>query len=220
MDPLNAAHRTFFNGFENTLLIALITLVIGLPVSVLAGYALARFDFFMKRVVLNFILLTIVIPVFSTIIPIYAFYASYDLLDSMFFTALVYVSSFVPLNIWILMNYFKALPKELWQAAALDGFTPTGTFFRIILPLSRPILMTSALIIFLMSWKQYVIPAILMSTHKHQMITMVMSEFMSRDAIRYGMVAACGIPAVLLPALVAVVFKRFLVRGLTAGTVK
>lgn len=214
------AHQALTNGFFNSLKIAFFVLIIGLPICVLAGYALAHYDFFAKRTVLNFILLTIVIPVFSTIIPIYAMFLNIRLTDHVGATTLVYISSFMPLNIWIFMNYFKALPKELWQAAALDGFTPWGTFIHIILPISAPIVMTCSLILFLMSWKQYTIPVILMASYENKVITMVMSEFMTRDAIKYGMVAASGILSVIVPALVAVVFKKFLVQGLTSGAVK
>ena len=219
-DTSNKAHISLFNGLTNSLLIAAITLAIGIPVSITAAYALVRSKFRGQKVILTFILMTIVIPVFTTIIPVYSIFRNNDMLDSLFWTAIIYVSAFIPLNMWIIMNYFKELPKELWQAAMLDGFTESQMFFKVVLPLSKPVILTSTLTMFIMSWKQYTIPMILISSYDNKMLTMVMSEFMTRDAINYGIIAVCGLVAVIPPALGAVLFRKFLVSGLTSGSVK
>ncbi len=219
-DTSTAEHQATFSSLLNSLKISAYTLLIGLPISTITAYTLARYDFKFKKLYTNILLLTIVIPVFCTIIPIYSMFKSMDLLDSMFWTSVIYVSAFIPLNTWIIMNYIKDLPKELWQAAALDGFTSRQTFFKIILPLSSPIITTSALIMFLMAWKQYVIPIILLSSYDNKPVTMIMSEFMARDFVKYGMVASVGILSIIPPALIAIIFRKFLISGLTSGTVK
>lgn len=213
-------HKTTFNGLRNSLLMSGLTLLIGIPTTVITAYALARYEFKGKKLYIDFLLLTIVIPAFATLIPVYSIFRNFQLLDNLFWTSLIYISSFLPLNTWIVMNYIKELPKELWQAAAIDGFSERQMFFKIALPLCGPIILTSALIMFIMAWKQYIIPMILISSHNHKMLTMVMSEFMTRDAIKYGVIAAVGILSVIPPAIVAMIFRKFLISGLTAGTVK
>lgn len=219
-DSSSKAHQVFLNGLYNSLRISALTLIIAVPLTVVTGYALYRYNFKGKKFLINFLLLTTVIPVFATIIPVYNIFRNLDLLDSMFWTSIIYVSSIVPLNIWIVMNYFKQLPKEIYHAASLDGFNEKDLFFKIVMPLSKPTILTISLIIFLMSWKQYVIPIILMSSYDNRTITMVMSEFMTRYEIRYGIISACGILSILPPAICAIVFRKFLVENLASGAVK
>lgn len=219
-DSSSKAHQVFLNGLYNSLRISALTLIIAVPLTVVTGYALYRYNFKGKKFLINFLLLTTVIPVFATIIPVYNIFRNLDLLDSMFWTSIIYVSSIVPLNIWIVMNYFKQLPKEIYHAASLDGFNEKDLFFKIVIPLSKPTILTISLIIFLMSWKQYVIPIILMSSYDNRTITMVMSEFMTRYEIRYGIISACGILSILPPAICAIVFRKFLVENLASGAVK
>lgn len=219
-DLSSQEHQTTFIGLSNSIKIAAITLAIGVPITVITGYALSIYDFRGKNIFVNLLLLTIVIPVFTTIIPVYNIFRNMNLLDSMFWTSVIYVSSALPLNTWIMMNYFKQMPKELWQAAAMDGFNRRQIFFKIILPLSIPTILTTSLIIFLMAWKQYIIPIILLSSYENRTMTMVMSEFMTRDMIKYGLISACGIIAIIPPAIAAMVFRKFLISNLTSGTIK
>ena len=216
----SAAHETVLIGLSSSVKISAITLLLGVPLSTITGYALSIYTFKGKKLFVNLLLLTIVIPVFSTIIPIYNIFRNLNMLDSMFWTSIIYVSSVLPLNTWIMMNYFKQMPKELWQAAAIDGFSKTQTFFKVILPIAMPAVLTSALIIFLMAWKQYVIPSILLSSFDNRTITMIMSEFMTRDSIQYGMISATGILAIIPPAIAAIIFRKFLVSNMASGAIK
>lgn len=219
-DRSSQAYETIASGLRNSLITAALSVVIGLPVSVLTAYAFTLYQFKFKKLILYFILVTIVIPVFTTIIPIYAMFAQWRLLDNLVWTSVIYVSAFIPLNTWIIMNYMQALPKELWEAARIDGCNGWQTFWHIILPVSYPIIVTSILLIFLMSWSQYQIPLILTSSQANKVVTLVLSEFMTRDTISYGMIAASGLLSIVPPVIVAVVFRNFLISGLTAGSVK
>lgn len=215
-----SANQAVFGGIKNSLKISLLTISMGLPISVISGYAFSRYKFKRKNFILRSILLTIVIPVFSTIIPIYSFFSKYGLLDSLFWTSVIYVSAFLPINTWIVMIYFNSLPKELWEAAKVDGCNEFQTFYKIILPISYPIMITSALMLFLMSWNQFQLPLILISSQKNKVITTVLSEFVSRDAISYGLISVSGLFAIIPPALMAIMFRKFLISGLTSGAVK
>ena len=142
------------------------------------------------------------------------------MLDSMLWTSVIFISAFIPLNIWIIMNYFRELPEDLWEAAAIEGANERQLFFQIGLPLAKPIVLTSSLVIFLMSWKQYIIPMLLLSSHNNKVLTLIMSEFMTRDAINYSVIAMSGIIVIIPPLLASIIFRKNLVSGLTAGSVK
>lgn len=210
----------FFNGFKNSMSLSIITLIIGVPISLVSGYALARYKIKYKNLIIAFILMTIVIPVFTTIIPIYSFFMEYNMLDSMFWTSIIFISAFIPLNIWIIMNYFRELPTDLWEAASIEGANELQIFLKIGLPLGKPIIITIILVMFLMSWRQYVIPMLLLASYDKRLLTMIMSEFMSRDAINYSTISMLGIVVIVPPLLASIIFRKYLVSGLTAGSIK
>lgn len=216
----SSAHETLFLGLKNSLLSSIITILVGIPICVSAAYSFSKYKFKGRGFVLKFILTTIVIPLFTTIIPIYALFANYGLLNSLFWLSVIYVTSFLPINTWIIMNYLNALPGELYEAARIDGCSEIQIFFKIILPLSYPIIITATLIMFLMAWNQFQIPLILTTSQDTKVVTLVLSEFMGRDAISYGMIAVCGIFSILPPALLAIFFRKFLISGLTSGSIK
>lgn len=212
--------RTFLKGLGNSMKAVSMTLLVGLPVSLMTAYALSRFDFKYKRAVRMALLITIVIPVFTTIIPLYAMFANFGILDNIFWLSLVYVSSFLPMVTWVLSNYINTIPKELDEAAFLDGCGRIKVFFVIILPNSISIIFAIVLMIFLMTWNQYQIPLILASSLDTKPLSMIVADFTSKDLIQYGVTAAAGILALLPPALVAVIFRKSLILGLTQGAVK
>ncbi|RRD39615.1 carbohydrate ABC transporter permease [Leptotrichia sp. OH3620_COT-345] len=208
------------NGLSNSVYLTVITVLTGVPLSVITGYALARYNFKYKNFITGFILMTVVIPVFTTIIPIYSFFTEHSMLDSMFWTSIIFISAFIPLNTWIIMNYFRELPEDLWEAAALEGANEKQLFFQIGLPLAKPVILTSILIMFLMSWKQYIIPMLLLSSHNNKVLTLIMSEFMTRDAVNYSIIAMSGIITIIPPLLAGIIFRKNLISGLTAGSIK
>ncbi len=220
MDYNSSAHQVLFKGLKNSIISSIITISIGIPVSVMTGYSFSRYKFKGKKFILKAILVTIVIPVFTTIIPIYSIFARYGMLDNLFWISIVYVSAFLPINSWIMKNYFDAIPKEILEAAIVDGCTEWDVFFKIILPISHPIIITCMLTMFLMSWNQFQIPLILTSSQNNKVVTLILSEFMTRDAISYGLIAVCGVFSIIPPAILAIVFRKFLISGLVSGSVK
>ena len=210
----------FFTGMFNSLRAAAITLVIGIPVALMSTYALGRMQFRGRKAIKNILLITMVIPVMATIIPLYRMFADARLLDNIFWLSVVYVSSYLPLAVWLISNYFATIPKELEEAALIDGCGRTATFFRIMLPLSAPIILSISLIMFLNTWSQFQIPLILASSMETKPMAIVVSEFVTKDTIQYGLVAAAGMIALIPPALAALVFRKYLVSGMMKGSVK
>ena len=212
--------RMFVTGMMNSLEAVALTLLIGIPAALLSAYALARMEFKGRKVIKNLLLITMVIPVMATMIPIYRMFGQYRLLDDIFWLSVIYVSSLLPVTTWLISNYFATIPKELEEAAAVDGCGRMYAFLRIILPASYPVIISAALILFLNTWSQFQIPLILASSQATKPIAIVVSEFMTKDTVQYGLTAAAGICAVVPPAAAALVLRKFLVSGMTGGAVK
>lgn len=213
-------HDVLFRGLWNSLRAVGITLLIGIPAAIAGAYALSRMQFRGKELIKNGILITMVIPVFATMIPLYRIFASHQMLDNIFWLSMVYVSSFLPMSIWLMSNYLTTIPKELEEAAWVDGCGRMRTFFQIILPISYPIIFSSALVMFLSAWNQFQIPLILASSFETKPVSIVTSEFMVKDSIQYGITAAAGLLAIVPPAAAALIFRKYLVSGMTKGSTK
>ena len=212
--------NAFFKGMYNSMRAVGITLVIGIPIAMMSAYALSRMEFKGRKVIKNLFLITMVIPVMATIIPLYRMFAAGKMLDHIFWLSMVYVSSYLPMASWLISNYFATIPKELEEAAMIDGCGRGAAFFRIILPLSRPIILSVTLIMFLNTWSQFQIPLILASSMGTKPMAIVVSEFMTKDSIQYGLIAAAGMTALIPPALTAMLFRKYLISGMTGGSVK
>lgn len=212
--------NAFFEGMYNSMRAVGITLVIGIPIAMMSAYALSRMEFKGRKVIKNLFLITMVIPVMATIIPLYRMFAAGKMLDHIFWLSMVYVSSYLPMASWLISNYFATIPKELEEAAMIDGCGRGAAFSRIILPLSRPIILSVTLIMFLNTWSQFQIPLILASSMETKPMAIVVSEFMTKDSIQYGLIAAAGMTALIPPALTAMLFRKYLISGMMGGSVK
>ena len=212
--------NAFFKGMYNSMRAVGITLVIGIPIAMMSAYALSRMEFKGRKVIKNLFLITMVIPVMATIIPLYRMFAAGKMLDHIFWLSMVYVSSYLPMASWLISNYFATIPKELEEAAMIDGCGRGAAFSRIILPLPRPIILSVTLIMFLNTWSQFQIPLILASSMETKPMAIVVSEFMTKDSIQYGLIAAAGMTALIPPALTAMLFRKYLISGMMGGSVK
>ena len=133
---------------------------------------------------------------------------------------LVYISAFMPLTVWLLCSHFESLPIDLEEAAKLDGCRPMQILLHILLPISYPVLFAGALIMFISTWNQFLIPLILSPTNSTKPIAVIISEFVTKNPVNYGLMNAGGLLAVIPPVIIAIIFRRFLISGLTAGAIK
>ena len=212
--------KLLFSGMRNAIYASFITIVLCIPIALLSAYALSRFKFFGKDFIKNSLLITMAIPVMATIIPIYKMFMQLRLLNNMYALSLVYVTSYLPVIVWLMSNYFSSIPRDLDEAAMVDGCTKTEALIYVVLPLSYPIIASAVLIIFLSTWSQFQIPLILASNNDTKPIAIITSEFITKDTVHYGLTAAAGILAIIPPALLALVFRKFLVSGIMKGSVK
>ena len=212
--------KLLFSGMRNAIYASFVTIVLCIPMALLSAYALSRFKFFGKDFIKNSLLITMAIPVMATIIPIYKMFMQLKLLNNMYALSLVYVTSYLPVIVWLMSNYFSSIPRDLDEAAMVDGCTKTEALIYVVLPLSYPIIASAVLIIFLSTWSQFQIPLILASNNDTKPIAIITSEFITKDTVHYGLTAAAGILAIIPPALLALIFRKFLVSGIMKGSIK
>lgn len=216
----NQQGRLIVGGIFNSLKAVFFSIVLGIPLSVLCAYPMSRLKFKGSVAIRNTLLFTMAIPVFATIIPLYRMYADMGLLDNMMALVLVYITSFLPLSVWLLMSYFDTLPRELEEAAYVDGCSRVKAMLLVILPVSWPVIFADILIICLTIWNQFQIPLILAPSRATKPIAVVVSEFVTKGGVEYGLMSAGGILAIIPPAVIAVIFRRFLINGMMGGATK
>ncbi|MHB8089943.1 MAG: carbohydrate ABC transporter permease [Anaerolineaceae bacterium] len=220
MDSSSRYGQSFVRGMKNSITSSLISIVIIIPISVLSAYAFSRLKFKGEGIIRMGLLITFVVPVFATIIALYQMLGAWGLLNSQVGLIAIYASAFFPLIVWIMINYFSSLPRELEEAAWIDGCSRFQSFYKIILPLSYPVLFTGALIIFLSTWNQFLIPLIMAPSPTTKPLTVVITEFVTKNSQNFGLISAGGLLALIPPALIAIVFRKYIASGLVAGATK
>lgn len=207
----------YWMSIKNSFKATGLTLLLGIPCCILSAYTLSKMDFKGRNIIKSCLLYTMAIPVFMTIIPLYKIFVDWKLLNNIFWISVIYVTSFLPISTWLLSMHFDSIPVEIEEAAYIDGGGRWDVFFRIMLPLSLSMIFSIILIIFIMSWNQFQVPLILAFTKEAKPVSIAVSEFVSKDSIRYGITAAAGIIAMLPPVTLAVLFRRYIIQGISGG---
>jgi multiple sugar transport system permease protein len=214
------AASTFAAAFLNSLVVAAVSVAISLAVGIFGAYAFARLRFRFRQAIMLLFLLTYMLPPIAILIPLYLIEARLSLLDTRQGLVVVYVSFITPFVLWVMGNYFQTIPAELEDAGRIDGLNRLGVLFRIILPLSAPGLLSTALLGFLLAWDEFLYALIFTGTNASKTIPVAIAEFTGRHAVDFGMIATGGVLASLPPVVIALLFQRYIVGGLTAGALK
>jgi multiple sugar transport system permease protein len=212
--------RTFRITLMNSLLVASFVTVIALVVGSLASYALIRLRFPFQRAMLIGILGTRMIPEISLIIPLYLFATRVGLFNSRAILVITYLSFALPFAIWLMAAFFDTIPLELEDAARIDGCNRLEILWKIILPISAPGLVSTGLFVFLTAWDEFFFALILTSTVAAKTVPVAIAEFSGRYVVDVGGMMTGGVLAAIPPVLLALLFQRYIVSGLTAGAVK
>jgi multiple sugar transport system permease protein len=207
-------------GLLNSLIIAGVATLFCLFAGSLAAYAFSRLRFRGKNVVFSFILVTQVMPMIVLIIPIYIIMSKIGLLNTIPALIIADCAFILPLVIWLMRSFFESIPRSLEEMACIDGCSRFGTIFRIVMPLSTPGLAASGIFAFIIAWNEFFSALILSSTIKSKTISVIISEYSSKVGVDYVAMAAAGVVASIPPVLLALLFQKYIVQGLTAGSVK
>ena len=214
-----AAEQTL-PGMRNSLIAAGGTAVLNVVLGTLAGYSLARFNFRGRDSLLVIYLGSRMLPGIALIVPLYLTVRTYGLLDHLSALIFTYLTFTLPFTIWLLKNYFQAIPRTLEEAAYMDGCNWLQMVIYVLLPTASPGLVAAAMFAFMTAWSDYLFAVILTSTIASKTMPVVVAGFATDVTTERTLMAASGVLAVIPPLIVAFAFQRLLVQGLTSGAVK
>ena len=204
----------------NSFIVAIAVVILNLLVSVPAAYAMAKIRFVGRTSSIYFMLTTRVIPDIALVVPFFLFVQKLGLLDNLISLIITYLAITVPFSIFILLGYFESLPDELDKAARVDGCSRFQTLTLVFLPLALPSLVAVVLFTFLTSWNEFLLALMFTQTPASQTMPIVVASFTSDFTISFSFINAAGVLAIIPPVIIAVMFERYIVSGLTAGAVK
>lgn len=214
-----AGVEKFLKGLTNSLIVSTLTTLICVSTGTMAAYALARLNVPGKNKFMMGILSSQMLPIVVIIIPLYLMLQKFDMMDSLRGLVLLYTGFMLPTVIWIMHSYFETLPHELEEAAMVDGCTRFEAFLKVIIPLSGPGLVAVSAFSFLSSWNEFFM-ALIFTGANTKTITVTVTEFSSQFGVDYGLMATGGVIGSIPPLLLAFLLQRYIVAGLTAGSVK
>jgi len=212
--------RTYAVALLNSIKIASIVTFICIVLGSLTAYALVRIPFKFNLPIQIGILGTRMIPEVSLVIPLFIIASNLNLINKPIVLIITYMSFALPFAIWMMAAFFQTVPIELEDAARLDGCTRLGILFRVVLPISVPGLISTAMFVFLVAWDEFFYALIFTSTLAAKTAPVAIAEFIGRFAVNITGMMAGGIMAAVPPVLLALIFQRYIVNGLTAGAVK
>ena len=212
--------KPFLLWLWNSLAITITTAFIGLILASTSAYAFSRWKFPGRKPGLLFLLTTQMIPAAMLVVPIYILAVKFQLINSYRGLALAYSVSSIPFSIWILKGYYDTIPRELEEAAKIDGASQMGTFFRIILPLSTPALAIVFLFNFMMAWNDWIMARIMLQRENMFTWPLGIWTFAGQFRVEWGSFAAASI-LVAVPVMALFLYSsKWLISGLTLGSVK
>jgi multiple sugar transport system permease protein len=217
---LSSVPRAFAVAIWNSVKIASAVTVISLLFGSLAAYALVRIPFKFNRTIQLGIIATRMIPEVSLILPLFIIASSLGLINKPIILIVAYMSFALPYAIWLMAAYFQTVPIDLEDAARMDGCSRLGILFRIIMPISVPGLVSTAMFVFLLAWDEFFYALIFTSTLASKTAPVAIAEFVGRYNVNITGMMAGGILAALPPLILAFIFQRYIVSGMTAGAVK
>ncbi len=214
-------HTGVVGYLGNSLQIVFFTVLFTLIIAVPAAYGLSRFRFKFKKHTLILILITQMVSAVVISIPLYRFFAQLDMLNSYVTLILVYVAVVLPFSTWFLKNYLDTIPRELDEAAIVDGCNRWQLLTRVLMPVSVPGIISVTILVAVQSWSQFVIPFILLDDQELYPVSVGIVNLQShQEAVTTHYLAAGSILSVIPVIVLFIILQKFIVSALTSGAVK
>ncbi len=206
--------------FRNSVIVTLAALVVALIVAVHCAYAMARFRFVGKNLVLVALLATSMIPGIAILVPLYDLSVHAKLYDTFAGLVIVYAAWNVPILVWLLRGFFESVPVELEEAARIDGCSRLRAFYKIVLPMSQPGLLAAAIMVIMFVWNDFLIAFALTISENRRLLSVGLYTYISNYGVEWGQLTAATMIALVPVVAVFFLLQRRLVEGLMAGALK
>jgi N,N'-diacetylchitobiose transport system permease protein len=215
------ARDYFWDTVRNSLIVVCIAVLASLVIAFLAAVALAKYRFSGRTLLIVLMIGIIMLPQAGLVIPLYVVLAKYHLVGTLTGVILTYLTFVLPFAVWTLRGFILGIPKDLEEAAMVDGSSRLGAFVRILLPLAAPGLVATAVFAFVTSWNEYIFASVLLSDQADQTVTVWLAGFYggSRNTDWGGLMAASTLTAIPVIVFFLLVQRRIMF-GLTAGAVR
>ena len=214
------AETDFLLWARNSLLISLLVTLTGVVFASTGGYALSRFKFKGREFGMTALLTTQMFPATMLLLPFFILLSYLGLINSYIGLIVIYSSTALPFCIWQMKGYYDTIPPSLEESARLDGCTRFQAFYKVILPLSTPALVITALFSFMASWSEYVVAAIILQDPKLYTLPLGLKSFQASLSTQWGLYAAGAVVVSIPVTILFISLSRYLVSGLTMGSVK
>jgi N,N'-diacetylchitobiose transport system permease protein len=217
----DAIHRPhFWDAVQNSMIVVLAVVILSVGLALLGALALAKFRFYGRAGFIIVIFAVQMIPLNALIIPLYITLSSVHQVDKLTGVIVTYLTFVLPFCIWTLRGFIGGVPKELEEAAMVDGSTRLGAFFRIMLPLVGPGLVATSIFAFIQAWNEYIMAYVLLQSQEKQTLTIWLAFFTTQRGTDWGPLMA-GATLTALPVVVFfVLVHRKIAFGLTQGAVR
>jgi len=217
-DAINRAY--FWDVVKNSLVVVGVVTLLSLVLAFLAALALAKFRFYGRRAFIVLVILVQMVPITALIIPLYVLLSRAHQVDKLSGVIVTYLTFVLPFCIWTLRGFMIGVPRELEEAAMVDGSTRFGAFVRILLPLVAPGLVATSIFAFIQAWNEYIIAYVVLTSPEKQTLTVWLAGFTTLRGTDWGsLMAAATLTALPVVAFFVLVHRR-IAFGLTAGAVR
>lgn len=211
--------KGILNAIKNSFIVASSTTIYVVAVATLTAYAISRFDFRGKNVLLGLILAVSMFPQMIVTGPVYNLFLKFNLLNS-YAIALPYSTITLPIAVWILVAHFNQIPMALEESAKIDGASSFQTLYKIIFPLAAPAVFTTAIITFIAAWNEFLLTITLNTNQSYHTVPVAISFLRTQFEILWGEVAAATAIVTVPTLIIVLIFQKQIVSGLTSGGVK
>ncbi|RIK53700.1 MAG: sugar ABC transporter permease [Chloroflexi bacterium] len=219
-DTLLGPTRSFVLWYKNTVTVALVSTVVSVLVAALGAYGLTRLRWRGSNFFASLVLIAYLMPPVLMFIPIYQIFSALRLTNSLTGLMVAYPTFGLPFATWLLMGYYASIPREMEEAALIDGCNYFQAFWRVVLPLAAPALMAAALFSVTQAWKEFIFAFVFLSKERLYTLSVGIAQMIIGDVLPWGELMAAALLMAIPVVALYVVGQRFMVAGLTAGAVK
>lgn len=209
-----------YSGVRNSMLVAFLSAALLSLLASLAGYAFARLNFRGRAFLFFMMLLLVPLPIWVSLIALFQLMSVLGLIDTKIGLVLLFVAYGAPLYVWLMQTYIRATPRDIEEAALIDGASHFRVLRSIVLPVALPGVVSVFLVAFLTVWNAFLIPLVFTNSETAQPLTVVLSLFIGQYEVAWEAMSAAAVVTMIPPILMALFFQRYVVRGLAMGAVQ